>query len=82
MVDETTGAIHLLFCRNNDRVFHTVSTDDGLTWSTRIEITAQVKLADWGWYATGPGHGIQLKRGSQAGRLVVAMGLAGWALVR
>ncbi len=71
VVDETTGAIHLLFCRNNDRVFHTVSTDDGLTWSTRIEITAQVKLADWGWYATGPGHGIQLKRGSQAGRLVV-----------
>ncbi len=71
VVDETTGAIHLLFCRNNDRVFHTVSTDDGLTWSTRVEITAQVKLADWGWYATGPGHGIQLKRGNQAGRLVV-----------
>lgn len=72
VVDETTGFIHLLFCRNNSRVFHTVSTNEGLTWSTRTEITATVKQADWGWYATGPGHGIQLKRGSQAGRLVVA----------
>lgn len=72
VVDETTGNIHLLFCRNNSRVFHTVSTNDGVTWSARTEITATVKLSSWGWYATGPGHGIQLKRGSQAGRLVVA----------
>jgi len=72
VVDETTGFIHLLFCRNNDRVFHTVSTDNGATWSARTEITGAVKLSDWGWYATGPGHGVQLKRGNQAGRLVVA----------
>lgn len=71
VVDETTGAIHLLFCRNNDRVFRTVSTDDGLTWSARTEITSSVKLPAWDWYATGPGHGIQLKRGAQAGRLIV-----------
>ena len=71
VVDKTTGSIHLLFCRNNSRVFHTVSTDDGVTWSARTEITASVKLGEWGWYATGPGHGIQLKRGNQAGRLVV-----------
>lgn len=71
VVDETTGHIHLLFCRNNSRVFHTKSTDDGVTWSPRTEITASVKLADWGWYATGPGHGIQLKRGNQTGRLVI-----------
>jgi hypothetical protein len=61
----------VLFCRDNDRVFHTVSTNDGVTWSTRVEITAQVKLPDWSWYATGPGHGIQLQRGAQAGRLVI-----------
>lgn len=72
VVDETTGHIHLLFCRNNDRVFHTVSTNDGITWSARTEITANVKLSSWGWYATGPGHGVQLRRGAQAGRLVVA----------
>jgi len=71
VVDETTGNIHLLFCRNNDRVFHTVSTDDGVSWSARTEITASVKPATWTWYATGPVHGDQLKRGAQAGRLVV-----------
>jgi len=69
--DRTTGHIHLLFCRENDTVFHTVSTDKGLTWAPRKEITANVKLAGWGWYATGPVHGIQLTRGNQAGRLVV-----------
>ena len=72
VVDETTGCIHLLFCRNNDRVFRTVSTNDGVTWSARTEITSSVKLGSWGWYATGPGHGVQLKRGAQAGRLLVA----------
>lgn len=72
VVDETTGQVHLLFCRNNSRVFHTKSTDDGLTWSRRKEITASVKPAGWEWYATGPGHGIQLKRGRQVGRLVVS----------
>ncbi|HEY4414414.1 MAG TPA: sialidase family protein [Verrucomicrobiae bacterium] len=72
VVDEMTGAIHLLFCRNNSRVFHTVSTDDGMTWAPRTEITATAKLSSWNWYATGPGHGIQLHYGNQAGRLVVA----------
>ena len=72
VVDETTGYIHLLFCRNNSRVFHTVSTNDGATWSTRTEITASVKPTNWDWYATGPGHGIQLRRGAQVGRLVVS----------
>jgi sialidase-1 len=71
VVDEITGQIHLLFCRNNERVFHTVSKDDGMVWSLRDEVTAAVKLDTWRWYATGPLHGIQLKRDSQAGRLVV-----------
>ncbi len=71
VVDRETGHIHLLFCRNNARVFHMVSEDNGLTWSERKEITESVKLAGWGWYATGPVHGVQLKHGAQAGRLVV-----------
>lgn len=71
VVDRETGDIHLLFCRNNARVFHSVSKDNGLTWSPRTELTDAVKLAGWGWYATGPVHGIQLKQGAQAGRLVV-----------
>ncbi|MGB0774264.1 MAG: LamG-like jellyroll fold domain-containing protein, partial [Akkermansiaceae bacterium] len=51
--------------------YHTKSTDGGLTWSARTEITTNVKLPAWGWYATGPCHGVQLKRGIQAGRLVI-----------
>ncbi len=70
-VDASTGYVHLLFCRNNDTVYHTVSTNNGLTWATRTEITSTVKLPEWGWYATGPGHGIQLSRGDQAGRLII-----------
>lgn len=71
VVDANTGEIFLLFCENNDRVFYTASMDDGVTWAGRVEITDTCKAANWGWYATGPGHGIQLKRGAQAGRLVV-----------
>ena len=43
------------------------SADDGRTWSAPEELTASVKQADWTWYATGPGIGIQLRDG----RLVV-----------
>lgn len=43
------------------------STDDGETWSKPVDITASTKKDDWGWYATGPGVGIQLK----SGRLVI-----------
>ncbi len=67
VVDRTTGTIWLPFCRNNDRVFMTNSTDDGKTWATPVEITKDVKKPEWRWYATGPGHGIQL----QSGRLVI-----------
>lgn len=63
VVDRETGAIWLPFCRNNERVFITKSTDDGATWSAPEEITGSVSKPEWTWYATGPGHGIQLKSG-------------------
>jgi len=63
VVDRTTGRIWLAFCRNNDRVFMTYSDDDGQSWATPTEITPFVKRPEWGWYATGPGHGIQLSSG-------------------
>jgi sialidase-1 len=53
------------------RVYVQRSTDDGASWSSPVEITAQVKPDDWGWYATGPCHGIALTVGPYAGRLVV-----------
>ncbi len=39
------------------------SRDDGVTWSAPVEITSQVKLPDMGFYAVGPGVGVQLKSG-------------------
>ncbi|MCH8830929.1 MAG: exo-alpha-sialidase, partial [Planctomycetes bacterium] len=71
VVDQKTGRIWLPFCRNNKDVFVTYSDDDGKTWSKPRVITAQVKKPGWGWYATGPGVGIQLQRGKHAGRLVI-----------
>ncbi len=87
VVDRQTGIIHLLLTWNRGddherdiiagssldtrRVFVTSSADDGLTWREPEEITSAVKQPNWTWYATGPGHGIQIQRGEYAGRLVI-----------
>ena len=71
VVDHETGVVWLAFCRNNDLIFITYSDDDGLTWAKPIEITKDVKDPKWDWYATGPGHGIQLQYGPHKGRLVI-----------
>ena len=63
--------IHLGIGKDTSRVFSTYSGDDGKTWAEPTEITAMVKSADWRWYATGPGIGIQLKYGEHKGRLVI-----------
>ena len=84
VVDTQTGTIWLLLTWNRGddkepqiiaqtskdtrRVFVTSSVDEGLTWATPKEITAEVKLPEWTWYATGPGAGIQLEK---SGRLVI-----------
>ncbi len=87
VVDQATGKIHLLMTWNlgtddistinngtskdTRRVFKTSSVDDGKSWAAIQEITATVKLPGWGWYATGPCHGIQINEGAYAGRLVI-----------
>ncbi|QUI31454.1 exo-alpha-sialidase [Streptomyces alfalfae] len=54
------------------RVWVQHSDDDGLTWSAPREITGQVKKPNWRWYATTPGHAIQLTEASgHPGRVVV-----------
>jgi len=77
IVDKTNGTIFLLFCKNpkskgttedvavftRRTVWLTRSTDDGATWSAPEDLTAAVKKPKWTWYATGPGHGIQLASG-------------------
>ncbi|MFF5011749.1 exo-alpha-sialidase [Streptomyces sp. NPDC001165] len=45
------------------RVWVQHSDDDGATWSRAREITAQVKKPGWRWYATSPGHALQLRSG-------------------
>ena len=71
MDPDNPGRIWLPFTLENDRVFVTYSDDHGRTWAKEKEITADVKRDDWGWYATGPVHSIQIQRGPHKGRLVV-----------
>ncbi len=76
IVDGQAGAVQFLYCVNYARCFSLQSTDDGLTWSNPVEITATFeafrKEHDWQVIATGPGHGIPLR----SGRLVVPIWLA------
>ena len=83
VVDRSTGTIWLPITRNLGRdterqivdrtgmgtrtVALMKSTDDGVTWSKPLDITAAAKDSTWTWYATGPGCGIQMRNG----RLVV-----------
>ncbi|MDA0283645.1 MAG: sialidase family protein [Planctomycetota bacterium] len=87
VVDESTGTIWLLLTRNlgtdhesdiihkkaesTRTVWVSHSSDDGRTWTAPSEITATTKDQSWGWYATGPGVGIQIQHGPHAGRLVI-----------
>ncbi|WP_263170902.1 sialidase family protein [Streptomyces sp. SCSIO ZS0520] len=45
------------------RVWVQYSDDDGVTWSAAREITAEAKDPAWRWYATTPGHALQLSSG-------------------
>jgi len=88
IVDRITGKIMLLSTWNlgddkehaiingtskdTRRVFLLKSNDDGYNWSFPEEITKDVKLSGWSWYATGPGSGIQVEGGDYKGRLIVA----------
>lgn len=50
------------------RVWVQHSDDEGLTWSPATDITDRAKRSGWRWYATTPGHALQLG----TGRVVVA----------
>jgi sialidase-1 len=87
VVDLNTGTIWLLSTHNlgtdnEARIINQTSQgtrtswvlhsdDHGATWSKPVEITATTTDPAWGWYATGPGIGIQIERGPHAGRLVI-----------
>lgn len=71
VVDRETGTVWVTFCRNNRQVLVSRSDDDGQSWSPPRDITDDVKKPDWGWYATGPGNGICLRKGGHPGRLLI-----------
>ena len=70
------GTIHFLNCVNYARAFYRKSTDDGLTFSESVEIAGTFEPFKerflWNVIATGPGHGIQLRKG----RLIVPVWLS------
>ena len=76
LIADQDGTVHMLFCIEYMRCFYQRSTDDGLTWSTPVEITGAFEKFhssyDWKVLATGPDHAIQLK----TGRLVVPVWLS------
>ena len=65
VVDRQTGTLHLLFSRNNQRLFVMTSRDDGATFSEAKEITSAAKEFDFDWTRLGPGPtaGLQLPSG-------------------
>jgi sialidase-1 len=61
------------------RGFVTYSDDDGATWAPAREITRDVKRPEKATsIASGPGVGIQLRRGAHRGRLVVPFNEGPW----
>lgn len=47
------------------------SDDDGVTWHTDKIITGMVKRLNSRYYILGPGRGIQIQRGTYAGRIII-----------
>ncbi len=56
--------------KDTRRAYYCYSDDEGVTWSSPVEITDDIKDASWDWYGTGPVHGIQLRNGNHRGRLI------------
>jgi sialidase-1 len=76
LIADRDGTVHGVFCLEYMRAFYIRSADDGLTWSTPVEITRTFEkfrpAYDWKVLATGPDHGIQLR----TGRLLVPVWLS------
>jgi sialidase-1 len=81
IVDLITGRITLLSTFNPGTTtrprtpYVQYSDNDGApgSWTAARSLATEIDMPDWGWYATGPSHGIQVKRGAHAGRLVAGI---------
>jgi sialidase-1 len=76
-----SGRILLVWCWNKSipskknrttrEVYVTYSDDDGVTWATSRNITSMVYRDNWGWYGTGPSHGLVKKQEPHKGRVII-----------
>ena len=80
-IADRDGTVHFLFCLEYMRCFYQRSGDDGVTWSTPVEITSAFEAFrprfDWRTLATGPGHGIQLRSGRLLAPVWISLGRGG-----
>lgn len=78
LYDAQTKRILLVFGENHGNTHTSLylihSDDEGEHWSLPREITASVtQKSDTRFHVPGPGHGIQLKHGAHAGRLLLQL---------
>lgn len=77
VLDESTGRVYLFYAINCENrrsdVYLTYTDDDGLTWAPSVWMQAAFDNTDIPrpFHLPGPGHGIQVKDGPYAGRLIV-----------
>ena len=68
-----TDRLQALFCCDVGQggLWNMYSDDDGLTWSQPKNIAHSLRRHPWDKLGFGPGHGICLRHGANAGRLIV-----------
>ena len=58
------NTLHLLWCENYKKVFHSISYDNGESWSEPTDITKVFSNIEHTVVASGPGHGIITHNGT------------------
>lgn len=53
------------------KVYASYSDNDGVSWSTPKDLTSTLLPPNYAWDAMGPGVGLQTKKGSRPGRLII-----------
>jgi sialidase-1 len=80
---ERDGTLHILYCVEYARCFAMQSTDDGVSWSEPVDLTAAFEQfrPEYAWkvIATGPGHGIALRNGRLLVPIWMSTGTGGHA---